>query len=154
MSERGESSMPLSYREKSAWVSLVVSLVVYGMYFGGVVYIGPDPQIGATLGLFVGTVVALVVGMVAAHAVVAVTTPQERKDERDAAVELVSYRNAYWVLVSSPWFTLPAALSWAGAASRTGAGPIVLVGHALFLCLVLSEVTKLATQVMMYRRRG
>lgn len=154
MSEHAESSMPLSYREKRAWVTLVVSLVVYGMYFGGVLYIGPDQHLGATLGLFVGTVFAVVVGTVAAHAAVAVTTPQERKDERDTAVELVSYRNAYWVLVSSPWFTLPAAVSWAGAASRTGAGPFVLIVHALFMCLVLSEVTKLATQVVLYRRRG
>lgn len=153
MSTHVEPSVPLSYREKLAWVTLVVSLVVYGMYFGGVLFVGPDPQIGATLGLFIGTVVALVVGMAVSHAVVAVSTPVERKDERDAAVELVSYRNAYWVLVSSPWFTLPAALSWAGASSTTGAGPFVLVGHALFACLVLSEVTKLATQVVLYRRR-
>jgi hypothetical protein len=147
-------AVPMSYREKSAWVTLVVSLVVYGLYFGGTVYVGPDPQLGASLGLFFGTVFALVVGMIVVHIVIAITTPQERKDERDAAVELLSYRNAYWALVWSPWFTLPAALSWAAASSRTAVGPFVLVGHALFLCLVLSEVTKLATQVVMYRRRG
>lgn len=62
--------------------------------------------------------------------------------------------NAYWALMWSPCFTVPAALSWAwaGAGSQTTAAPLVLVGQALFACLVVSELTKLATRVVMYRR--
>ncbi|HZW06427.1 MAG TPA: hypothetical protein VFF65_04830, partial [Phycisphaerales bacterium] len=83
-------TVPMSYREKSALVTLLVSLVVYGIYFGGTVYVGPDPQLWASLGLFICTVFALALGMIMVHVVIALTTPRELKDERDVAVELRS----------------------------------------------------------------
>lgn len=160
MSTRAESSVPpsppvpLSRREKSAVVSLLVSLAVYGVYFGGVLFVGPNPEIGTTLALFFGTLFVLAVSSIIAHVALVggFCAGAGKGDERDAQVDLVAYRNAYWALMWSPWFTLPAALSWAGARSVTTAGPLLLIGHALFACLVVSEVTKLATKVVMYRR--
>ena len=150
--ESSEAPVPLSRREKSAVVTLLVSLAVYGVYFGGVLFVGPNPEVGTTLGLFFGTLFVLAVATIIAHVALVGGVCAGKGDERDAQVELVAYRNAYWALMWSPWFTLPAALSWAGAGSVTTAGPLLLIGHALFACLVVSEITKLATKVVMYRR--
>jgi len=151
-SESSHSPLPLSRREKSAVVTLLVSLAVYGAYFGGVLFVGPNPEIGTTLALFFGALFVLAVSSIIAHVALVGGMCPGKGDERDAQVELVAYRNAYWALMWSPWFTLPAALSWAGAGSQTAAAPLVLIGQALFACLVVSEITKLTTRVVMYRR--
>ncbi len=150
-----------SYRERSAWATLIITVIVMGVYKGLTLMAGPNVDPGRAIGTFIGAVVALIVILVLVNIVLAVRTPLEPKDERDRAIERASYRNAYLVLHVCVWTVLPIALLWSGvfgtlnaAGELAGATPLrpVLVAQVLFLCLVFADCVRLLTQVVLYRR--
>ena len=82
----------MSYRELSAWGSLVITLVIFGNYFGKGVGAGQ-----ATAGLLLGTVIALIVLEIVYNTLVASWKRVSRADERDVLIDLKAARNASWV---------------------------------------------------------
>ena len=137
--------MSLSYREKSIWGSLVITLVVYGYYFAGVFNSSRPAKINrealAPLILAVAIIVALEVGY---QLVIAVASRVEPKDERDILIEGKAYRNAYFLLVASLFMLM---------------GVMVLIGMTKFLTVnlmlfsvVMAEIVKSLTQLFLYRR--
>lgn len=145
----------MSFREQSIWATLGVSLIAYGYYFTRAWIAGPSADAGSVLGMFIGTVVLLVILLIAVHIVIALRTPQEVRDERDVAIDLRAVRIAYGVLTASLWGLMPVAVFWASAKQT---GPLiierpVILGHTLFLCFVLAELAKLIAQAVLYRRK-
>src|SRR5262245_44983150 len=132
----------LSFQEKSLWVTLVSTLVVYAYYFWRALSIG-DGDSGRVGALFVTVVIALIVVQVAAHVAIAVHARPEGKDERDRRVELLGVRNSYYVLVAGAWFALGVASMSLGT---------FWFAHAMLLALVVAEVVKAGSQLVYYRR--
>jgi len=137
-----EPPVGLTFREKSLWVTLVSTLAIYAYYFVRVLQIGEgDPaHVGA---VFVATVIIMVVTQAVVHAALAIHKRPERTDERDVRIALVSTRNAYYVLAAGVWCALsicamPVSAFW--------------VAHAGLLALVVAEVVRCATQLVLYRR--
>ena len=135
----------MSFREKSAWISLV-SIAVVGLVF----FLNIPRTLTPTLGpemlyTMLICLVTLVVIEAVAHAVVAMRTPtdaQGSKDERDRHVELRAIRVAAYVY---------AALSM-GAVSLllVGANGAAL-GYAVLLALVIAEIFNYGSRVLYYR---
>ena len=83
----------------------------------------------------------------------------QKADERDALIEIRSFRNAYVVLTSSVSMVTIGYLLWGGIAGEpealaAGIAPpsVALVGNAILLCFVLAEIAKSGTQLVLYRK--
>ena len=135
----------MSFREKSAWISVLSMLGIYGFYFWSVIHAGPKAG-GFHFGGLLQTIIALVVLQVALTIAVAIFTPKEAKaprDERDKLIELRAMRVAYSGLA-----TAVALACFFGAFNP----PIVFNTNSLLFILVTAEILRSACQIVQYRR--
>ncbi len=135
----------MSFREKTAWISLVSMSGIYAVYFWSVVRAGHHSGAFHYGGLLT-TIIALVVVQVALTAAAAIFAPGEAKaprDERDRLIELRAARFAYAGLA-----TAVALACFFGAFTP----PIVFDTNALLFILVTAEVMRAGCQVIQYRR--
>ena len=133
----------MAFREKSAWISLLSMLAVYGYYFWTEWQRGPGAP---ELGLLAGCVVLLTVLQIVLHILAAVAAPKEAKvpaDEREKLFAVKGYRSAYFVLASGALATIGAALMGYGAAALV---------NGLFFALVVAEMARVTTLIVHYRR--
>ena len=139
----GEPPLRLTFREKSLWVTLVSMIGLYTYYFVRVLQIG-EGDAGQVAGLFIGTVIVMVISQAIIHAAMAIHRRPEKPDERDARIAMMSTRVAYYVLMAGVWAALsvcampPVGRFW--------------VAHAGLLAIVVAEITRCATQLILYRR--
>ena len=134
----------MSFREKSAWISLLSMAVIYGLYFASVIRSGP--QASFHFGGLLGTIIALVIIQVVLNIAIAVFAPAEAnapRDERDKLIELRAMRVAYSGLATGIAFAC-----FFGAFTP----PIVFNTNALLFILVTAEILRCACQIIQYRR--
>lgn len=133
----------MSFREKTAWISLVSMLAIYGLYFRSVYHTG----FGAFhFGGLLGTIIAVVIVQVTLTVAAAIFAPKDAKakpDERDKLIDLRSARFAYAVLAGSV-----ACACFFGGFNP----PIVFNANALLFILVMAEVLRSGSQIVQYRR--
>ncbi|HTS75031.1 MAG TPA: hypothetical protein VMG40_02445 [Bryobacteraceae bacterium] len=130
----------MSFREKTAWISLLSMSGIYGMYFWSVV------RSGSHTGGLLGTVIALVMVQVTLTIAVAIFDPKQAKapaDERDRLIVLKSTRVAYAALATSV-----VCACFFGAFNP----PIIFNTNALLFVLVVAEILRSGCQVIQYRR--
>jgi len=132
-----------TFREKSLWVSLLATLAIYAHYFIRVLQLG-EGEPGRVAGLFIGTVIAMIVVQVVVTAALALHKKPERADERDRQFSLVASRISYYVLMAGVWGALTV------GALQLGAFWVI---HAGLAAIVLGEVTRCGVQVYLYRVR-
>jgi len=135
----------MSFREKSAWISVLSMSGIYGFYFWSVIHAGPHPG-GFHLGGLLETIIALVVLQVVLTVAVAIFSPREAKvprDEREKLIELRAMRVAYAGLATSV-----ALACFFGAFNP----PIVFNMNALLFILVSADIMRSACQIVQYRR--
>ncbi|MCY4585489.1 MAG: hypothetical protein OXB98_05565 [Bryobacterales bacterium] len=136
----------MSFREKSAWISLISIAIVGFVFFLHVPRtLAPPPSPDIFDALLI-CLAGLVVIEVIAHAVVAIRAPldaQAPKDERELMIELRAIRRAAYVY---------APLSM-GAVSllHLGANGAAL-GYGVLLALVTAELVNYGSRVLDYRR--
>lgn len=138
----------MSFREKSAWITLVTVLICFGIYFGSIALRLVSARGFDTLHLLLACVVGLVLLQVALTVVAAVTTPKDGrapKDERETLIQLRSQSLGYSVLVM-----LVLALFVPGHLGHT---VIDMMNFAL-LDVVLAVLTVAVAQIIMFRRGG
>jgi hypothetical protein len=131
----------MSFREKSAWISLLSMSGIYGLYFWSVRSGG-----GSRFGGLLGTMIALVVVQTALMIAVAIFAPREAKarpDERDRLIDLRATRFAYAALAGSV-----ACGCFFGAFDP----PVVFNTNALLFVLVAAELLRSGCQIVQYRR--
>lgn len=135
----------MSFREKSAWISLVSTSGIYAIYFWSVFH--SATRAGSFhFGGLLETVIALVVVQAALMIAIAILAPREAKaprDERDRLIDLRATRFAYAVLAGSV-----ACACFFGAFNP----PIIFNVNALLFVLVVSEILRSGCQVVQYRR--
>ena len=134
----------MSFREKSAWISMLSMVAICGFYFWSVIRAGSQSG-GVHIGLL-ETIIVLVVVQVVLTAAIAIFSPKDAKaprDERDKMIELRAMRVAYAGLATSV-----ALACFFGAFDP----PIVFNTNALLFILVSAEVLRSACQIIQYRR--
>jgi hypothetical protein len=135
----------MSFREKSAWISLLSMLLIYGSYFWSAVHSGP--HFGKVhFSSLLGTIILLVIVQVALSIAVAIISPRDAKaprDERDRLIDLRATRFAYAALATSVAFAC-----FFGAFNP----PIIFNTNARLFLLVLAEVLRSGCQIVQYRR--
>lgn len=137
----------MSFREKSAWITLVSMLLCSGVYFTVLLSGVMRPGWGL-LHVFLACVLALVVLQVGLRLVAAASSPREARAPRDERERLILWRSqslGYWVLV--------VAVLAMFIPGHMGFGPFELMNFALF-DVVLAAVVASAAQIVMFRRGG
>ncbi|MCY1007021.1 hypothetical protein OV079_15940 [Nannocystis pusilla] len=137
--------MSASFAEKSVWIQLLGMAVALGLYF---VVAGWMLASGITIlpdfaGVFVVAVVLLVAILIGGHLVAALMGRPEPADVRDRELEGRAEGRTGWILAT-------------GVIGAIGALVVavepVWVAHLLLLSLYLSELARLALQLVYYRR--
>lgn len=148
----------MSLREKSAWICLITTVVVFVPYFTYVfrLFGRHDHSVGSYIGAFVAAVFWQIILNAGAQIYITIRGGEQPKDERDVAIEAKAYRNAYIALVSLVWTVPFVSLPVSAATGQLGVpllmGQLLLVSQLVLLSFVLAEVAKYLTQVVGYRR--
>jgi hypothetical protein len=136
----------LSYREKSLYASLVAELCVYGPYF----FLHQQNSVNKVAGM----IIAIIALQVVLQLIIVAFTRNRVTDERDRWIELRGYRAGYLTLASL--MVLGLGMLWFHAAVGHLQLENRMIGlHFLsvfFGMLVISDITKTATQIVVYRR--
>lgn len=149
----------MSWRERSAWISLVSTCAVFGVYFWHVADLMRHETVVARPALVAFLIAGVVVVAINAglHAVSAFALGMQRPDERDAAIDARATRVAYASLVGT-LFTAFAAIALLGTIQTPSIEGKVLLPtfttatqFVLFLC-VACEVLRYALLIVGYRR--
>src|SRR5215469_8781609 len=141
----------MSFREKSAWISFVVILVAFGFYFAA--YLShlrhPGNPYPNFFGLFLFLVVAVVVVEVVLHILVAIRSPSDAnapRDERDQLINLKAARIAFYVLMTLAFLSI-------GAMHHHGVTALFM-GNLIFFAIWIAELTRVGSQIVLYRRHA
>lgn len=135
----------LSYREKTVYASLAAELVVYGPYF----FLHQPNSVNNVAGM----IIAIFVLQIILQSVIAVLTRNRIIDERDRLIELRGYRAGYIALASL--MVIGLGMLWFHATVSHLQLDSRMVGfHVLsvfFGMLVVADITKTVTQILVYR---
>jgi hypothetical protein len=132
----------MSFREKSAWISILSMSAIYGYYFWTVIHSRPHAGYAGLL----GTIIALVIVQTVLTIAVAIFAPKEAqapRDERERLIELKATRFAYAGLATA------VACACFFAAFNP---PILFNTNALLAILVTAELMRSGCQIVQYRR--
>jgi hypothetical protein len=139
----------MSFREKSAWITLVSVLVCFGLYFAELVTAGVgERHIGPlrSLHLLLLSVSALVALQVVLTLIAAKTTPKDGRapaDERERLIQWRSHSLGYYVLmVLALTLFVPV---------HFGHSALDMANFAL-LDVVIATLTVAVAQIVMFRR--
>ncbi len=137
--------MKTSFEEKSVWLQLAGTVAVLGSYFvaAGRLMARGATRLVAYAPLFTGTVILLILVLVAGHIVVAIASRPEGRDERDRQIEWRAKSGSGWIVVVGVWTAIAGLV-----ASIEG----VWIAHLLLLSVFLSEVARFVLQIVYYRR--
>ena len=137
----------MSFREKSAWISFVTILLVFGAYFWNVVRVlGGQVDYGAAFKVEVGLLVAFVVIEIVLHIAIALQAPDEARaprDEREWLIEMRATRVAFQVLVVG-------ALAGVGMIHLTRS--VWAMSQVVLLAVVMAQLVKFGGQIVYFRR--
>jgi hypothetical protein len=137
--------MEMSFREKSAWISVVLILLVFGPYFWlvGQSFAGGTHVHGGTQ---FALILLFVVLEIVVHIAVAIQSPRDAEapiDEREDLIDLRATRMAFYVLFGGALmsiFTLHFPVN------------VWTLSQLVLFSIVIAELVKFASQIVFYRR--
>lgn len=138
----------MSFHEKSRWIALTATLIVWGWYFVtllGVVRAGV-PDSPGMMGMLVPVIIGLTVILVVGHAVIAIAKPSEASDtmdERERAIRGHASAAAYELLSLGLVLVLGASLFYWNT--------FIVVNGVLFV-FVLADCVRYILEIRSYRR--
>ena len=136
----------MSYRYKSALLTLAIFVVVYGYYFSVVVSdLRSGAGTGHQVGLLVGTVIAIIVLQVIGHIVIAATTSDRYRpmDERERAFDRRGTAVGYILMIVG-------ALAAASTLHLGARGPDM--ANAVLLAIVVAESARQLVFLILHHR--
>ncbi len=136
----------MSFREKSAWITLILLLLCYGVYFGSIATHHISGRGWDSVHLLMACVLAYLILRFALNLAAMWTTPKDGrtpKDERERLIQARSHTIGYYLLM-----VLTLVL---GIPFHAGLPAVVLVNLAL-LEVVLAGVVVSVAQIVMFRR--
>jgi fucose 4-O-acetylase-like acetyltransferase len=140
----------MTYREISAWISAVLTLLVYGWY---IVHAPARPE--ESLGLYISLVVTLAVGLAILHGIAAALHDPEKADERDRLIASRATRNSAYVLMTGVMTATFHLMSQGKIFAFLGPFSLTaLAVHILVLTAIAGEVTRDLSEIFYYRRGG
>ena len=153
----------MAFRENTAWISIFVTVLIWGSYFGDLMpnLLSARPNLEGMLGDFLSSVVLAVILQIVLMIVIAILSPKDADapaDERERLIEFRSTTIAYHVLtvmivvavLGAPALALYHSFK-AGITPNLGSAAIPMANGVL-LALVLAEIAKYVSQLVQFRR--
>lgn len=138
----------LSFREKSAWAMAVILIAAGYFYLSKVVRI--SQSLGETapplIGLVIAYVVLIVIASIVLMSFLAVTSGKEADQPADEREKIIAAKAGNW---SGYVLAIPAlGALWHYSVHMDGN----MLFHAVFLSLMLSQISEYVFQIVLYRR--
>jgi hypothetical protein len=153
--------MNMSFREKSIWISLISTLLIFGDYFLNIIALGNLPeQVAKTaaLELSIRAFVLIIIVEIIFQTMLAVSNRKAAKlgaDERDKLFEYKGNNFGYSVLVVGVLITLGRMVSLEISPEFIEQFKVLdipfLTAHILLFSFILSEVVRFSAQLYYYR---
>jgi len=144
----------MPFREKSAWISFVCTLAVFGLYYGSILT-GRVSSAGIdTLHYLLISTIGLIVLQVVLHVIAALMSRGDvgtAKDERERLIELKAANIAYHVLMIIAVVGLFVFLH-APHLHHLGVVEAPQTGLLVFACIIVADLVKSAAKIVYYRR--
>ena len=154
--------MDMSFKEKSAWISLVTTVGIFGYYFfkiWGLSELSPEDARDPVMSLSGYVIVLIIVVETVFHGMLAATNHKAAKmgaDERDKLIEYKSNSIGYTVLAVGVLIVLGRMVTLEFNPSFNDYSSVLpipfLTIHMLLFVFILSEVARFAALVFNYRR--
>jgi hypothetical protein len=154
--------MNMSFREKSIWISLIATLLIFGDYFLNVISLGglpADAAKTAALGLSLRALFLIIIVEIIFQGMLAVSNRKAAElgaDERDKLFEYKGNNFGYTVLVIGVFITLGRIvfleINPEFIEQTNGLTIPLLTAHILLFSFILSEVVRFSAQLYYYRR--
>lgn len=150
----------LSYKEKSIWVSLALTLYLIYYYSAGLFSLSNTGLIseGAFTQLLTDTILWLTTLFIISHIVISALNAKEANqpdDERDKTIEMLSTRNAYYILVFGIIISVVQTqfnhFEQAGLFFKQ-LSSVHNIMHYIFISFIAAETVKYISQLYYYRR--
>jgi hypothetical protein len=156
-----EKIMNLSFKEKSLWTSLIITIVIFGYYFSRVFSALNQPTVDTSglitlnqptvdtsglITLFIGVVFAMIVLEIVSHITLTAIYKKEANDfndERDKLIELKAIRISYYILILGVFQAVVSLLM--------GKSPIMST-NIILLFFVVAQIAGDITQLVYYRK--
>ncbi len=147
----------LSFREKSALVSLLAVLFVYGGYFVNLLSGSAEHTLSAMLYTSIGVVITLVVIEIVFHSLLGSFDAADANapaDERDLLISARAARVSHLVLSSGVLIVLGRVVIGGAMFESNGLEEVTLfeVANLLLFAFVASELSHYGAQIFFYRR--
>lgn len=138
----------MPFREKSAWITLATTLIVYGGYFLliGPRLIAPGATVADFLGPLCGAILLLIVlhvGLTAIAAVVDLKGAQAARDERERMIELRADRAGFYTLQVGAFFAI-VTIFWRRDAAT--------MANVVFLAMTVAEIARAGRTIAGFRQ--
>ena len=155
--------MNMTLKEKSTWLSLVATLVIFGAYTFKVLSIDMQTlsqQEATTVAManLSSAVLFIIIVEVIFQSVIAAAGSKEKvlEDERDSLVSYKANNSGYWVLsigviVTLGQLLLPHVIGIESSLQSRFPIPLFEV-HLLLFVFILSEITRFGHQIILYRQ--
>jgi hypothetical protein len=158
-----ELLMNMTLKEKSTWLSLIATLVIFGSYTLNVVSIdlasvSEQQAIDIAMGNLSQAILYIIIVEIIFQSLIAVAGSKAdiEGDERDRFIALTANNSGYWVLSIGVVMTLgqlllPHALGVESSIKTYFPIPLFEV-HVLLLMFILSEIVRFTHQIILYRK--
>lgn len=154
--------MDMSFKEKSTWISLVITLGIFGYYFINIWQLAslpPEVAKERALDLLSYVIVVTIILEAVFHGMLAATNHKAADlgaDERDKLLEYKSNNLGYTVLAVGVIIVLGRLIFVEHFPQLTVAGSSLgipmLTAHLLLFAFILSEIVRFSALVIHYRR--
>lgn len=138
----------MSFREKSAWISLFGLLLFSGIWLAHFLRIELLNGLSHNEALwFLGAVGALIVLEVGLHLAIAIQSPRDArtpKDERERLIDMKASRVAFYVLLAGAFLSI-------GTLHVPGANRFTMA-QCLMGSILMALLTRFASQIVLHRR--
>lgn len=148
----------MAFREKSAWISLVLTLAAYGAYFAFCLHGLTLGRPFAMTGALTLTVLVLVVLQVAGMIVISIQSPRDAQapeDERERLIQLRAKAAAYMTLQFGAVAAAASVYYGQWLEGHAAQGPAVsgwLTANAVLAALAAAQVAQHLGVIVGYRR--
>jgi hypothetical protein len=137
----------MSFREKTIWVTFVLILLAFVVYFGEIGFnMATHRHAGLHPVVLMGFLVAAVVVVeIVVHVLLAVRSPGDARaarDERERFIALKATRPAFYVLLVGAFLSI--------GTMHLGVSVFVMA-HSVLFSIWIAELTRLGTQIYYYR---
>jgi hypothetical protein len=138
----------MSFREKSAWITLVSVLITFGSYYGALASGFVHPMSLESFHFGLSSIVALIVLQVVLHIIAALLNPADARtprDEREKLIQARSHTFGYYVMMVGMVLVVL-------ATHIPGLHDFMMTVYLGVGILVIASIVVAIAQIVMFRR--